>query len=161
MHAEVFAEIATSGARASIHFVEESTAFRGRSRSSRSGTRRQPEVWRDCHGVHSAAALIGQQHHAVVAQQAVIGQQPVASSSARVSCVDSSGGKHHRRTSTPLDGAYLTLLGVSTGLKTPGVDHWSVAGALVESSVDLRTRNVKGMTPLHLACAAGQVRQRR
>lgn len=165
IHAEVFAEIATSGARASIHFVEESAAFRGLSRSSssyRSGTRRQPEVWRDTRGLQSSPALIGQQRQTVVAQQAAISQQPVAASSPSVSCTSihsTSAGKHHRRTSTPLDGAYLTLLGVSTGLKTPGVDHWTVAGALVESSVDLRTRNVKGMTPLHLACSAGQVRE--
>lgn len=167
IHAEVFAEISTSGARAAIHFVEESSAFRGLSRSSsyrsspsRSGTRRQPGLWRDSRGVQSSPAVIGQQRQTVVAQPAVIGVQPVATSIASVSsCIDSrSPGKHHRRTSTPLDGAYLTLLGVSTGLKTPGVDNWTVAGALVESSVDLRTRNVKGMTPLHLACSAGQVR---
>lgn len=169
IHTEVFAEISTSGARAAIHFVEESSAFRGLSRSSssyrsspssRSGTRRQPGLWRDTRGVQSSPAVIGQQRQTVVAQPAVIREQPMATSLASVSSyVDSrSPGKHHRRTSTPLDGAYLTLLGVSTGLKTPGVDNWTVAGALVESSVDLRTRNVKGMTPLHLACSAGQVR---
>ena len=176
MHAEVFAEIATSGARASIHFVEESASFHGLSRpsssyrscpSSRSSSggssssRRQPEVWRDTRGLQSSPPVITQRQ-TVVAQQAVISQHPVAASSASVSCTSihsTSPGKHHRRTSTPLDGTYLTLLGVSTGLKTPGVDHWAVAGALVESSVDLRTRNVKGMTPLHLACSTGQVRE--
>ena len=171
IHAEVLAEIATSGARAPIHFVEESAAFHGFSRSSpsyrpspssRSSTRREPELWRDSRDALSSPAVIDQQQ-VVVAQHAVIGQQPVATSLANVSsCINSSSsGKHHRRTSTPLDGAYLTLLGVSTGLKTPGVDHWAVAGALIESSVDLRTRNAKGMTPLHLACASGQVRQQR
>lgn len=64
----------------------------------------------------------------------------------------------YRRISTPpLDGVCLTLLGVSVGLKSPGVDPWAVARALVDCSVDLRTRNSRGMTPLHMACAAGQV----
>lgn len=63
----------------------------------------------------------------------------------------------YRRICTPpLDGVSFTLLGVSVWLKTPGVDPLSVARALLHSSVDLRTRNARGMTPLHLACAARQ-----
>ncbi|CAM9796091.1 unnamed protein product, partial [Sphacelaria rigidula] len=57
----------------------------------------------------------------------------------------------------PLDGVSFTLLAVSVWLETSGVDTWSVARALVDTSADLRTRNAQGMTPLHLACAAGQV----
>eukprot|EP00904_Undaria_pinnatifida_P003075 jgi/Undpi1/12769/HiC_scaffold_6.g02437.m1 len=174
IHAEVFAEIATSGARAPIHFVEECASFRGRSRSAQgpSTSRWQPEVWRDNgnRGVQSSPSPSSSSSSssppsssspsppAEIVHQAVIGEHQSSSSIKSVSCNGSGrSAKHHRRTSTPLDGAYLTLLGVSTGLKTPGVDHWAVAGALVESSVDLRTRNAKGMTPLHLACAAGQV----
>lgn len=125
-------EIATSGTRAPINFVEKSY-FCGRSR--------QPSSTHDA-PFHSNAAAPG----------AVVQQATSAS-------VSRSSKTHHRRTSSaPLDGAWLTLLGVSSGLKTPGVDPWAVARALVESSVDLRTRNARGMTPLHLACAAGQVR---
>lgn len=65
---------------------------------------------------------------------------------------------YRRISAPPLDGVCLTLLGVSVGLRSPGVDPWAVARALIESSVDLRTRNARGMTPLHMACAAGQVR---
>lgn len=125
-------EIATSGTRAPINFVEK-PSFCGRS----------------CHpsSTHDAPS------HSNAAAPGAVVQQTTSTSVSR------SSKTHHRRTSSaPLDGVWLTLLGVSSGLKTPGVDHWAVARALVESSVDLRTRNARGMTPLHLACAAGQVR---
>lgn len=139
VHADVVVEISTSGTRAPIHFVEESAAFRGCSRARRT---QQLEPMR-----HPWSHASSVQTPPEVVQRA---------SSFGVSCTSH---KHNRRALTPFDGACLTLLGVSTGLRTPGVDNWAVARALVESSVDLRTRNVRGMTPLHIACAAGQVRK--
>lgn len=66
--------------------------------------------------------------------------------------------KQEIRSTASVDGVRLTLFGVSHLLKESGVDHLAVARALVDSSVDLRTRNTRGMTPLHVACASGLVR---
>lgn len=137
---EIVVEIATPGARPPLHFAKESSAFHRYSRSNE--CERGPAT---------------RHHEAPSARWQSMPVAALGSSARGLSCTPQ---KHHRRTSTPLDGVCFTLLGVSTGLKTPGVNHWSVATALVESSVDLRTRNAKGMTPLHLACAAGQVRKK-
>lgn len=75
------------------------------------------------------------------------------------SCASRAASKswYHRISTPPLDAVCFTLMGVSVWLQQPGVDPWAVSQALVDSSVDLRTRNARGMTPLHLACQAGQV----
>lgn len=144
---EVLVEICTPGARSPIHFVEGFAAScRGRSRSG-SSTR-------------TTSSSRGFLTPTLFSPR--LASAPAAPTSSKTNGrVSSTSAKHHRRTSTPLDGVCLTLLGVSTGLKTPGVDTWAVARALMESGVDLRTRNARGMTPLHLACSAGQVNIRR
>ena len=154
---EVLAEISTPGARSPIHFAEGSAAASRR--------------WRP-RGGFSAGIGIGNGTRSGTAASLLLptlfARQRAASASASPAAASTFDGrvsgaaadKHHRRTSSPLDGVCLTLLGVSTGLKTPGVDAWAVAQALVESGVDLRTRNARGMTPLHLACSAGKVRGR-
>ncbi|CAM9575831.1 unnamed protein product, partial [Hapterophycus canaliculatus] len=148
---EVLVEISTPGARSPIHFIEGSapTSCRGRSRPTGGNA-----------ATGSAGCFLSSTLLSDKGGSAPPTPPPFSSSSSSTSgrsVFSSSPVKHHRRTSSSLDGVCLTLLGVSTGLKTPGVDAWAVARALVESSVDLRTRNVRGMTPLHLACSAGQV----
>lgn len=151
---EVLVEICTPGARPPIHFVEELSASRPWRSSVRSGS---------SGGVATGANRGNGRGLLSPALFSCQEAASVAAASSSPSFVDTAGsvsptsGKHHRRSASPLDGVCFTLLGVSTGLKTPGVDAWAVAQALVDSSVDLRCRNVRGMTPLHLACSAGQV----
>eukprot|EP00903_Cladosiphon_okamuranus_P021888 g20122.t1 len=150
---EVLVEICTPGARPPIHFVEELSASRPWRSSARSGSS----------GGFIAGAARGKGRGLLSPTLFSRQQAPsVAAASSSPSFVTAGSasptpGKHHRRSASPLDGVCFTLLGVSTGLKTPGVDPWAVAQALVDSSVDLRCRNDRGMTPLHLACSAGQL----
>lgn len=132
---EVVFEFATPGARAPIHFIEESEASSSwHSRPAGIRRAREQPPWAP--------------PPAIVSQQA---------STPPMVAKNVSSCSYKSTTAPPIDGVGLTLLGLSTVLKTPDVDHWAVAKALVESSVDLRTRNVRGMTPLHVACSAAQV----
>lgn len=176
---EVLMEITTAGAREPIHFVEESSAFRGRGKPRyRRGVSTSTSASRSFFnfpkplfpGASSFLPnLVAQQQQQQEQeeqqwqrrqqqQQQMKREQEQQRQPIGVSGFSPQNQKH-RRTSSPMDGTCFTLLGVMTGLKTPGADHWTVARALVQSSVDLRTRNAKGMTPLHVACAGGQVRQ--
>lgn len=143
---DVILEFCTPGARSPIHFVDATTAAAASCRG------------RPCGGntTYYAYGTSRDVRPPVLLRQ----QSAPASSTARPSAEASVyTGKHHRRTSTPpLDGARLTLLGVSKALNTPVLDNWEVARALLESNTDLRTRNDRGMTPLHLACSTGEVR---
>ena len=154
---EVLVEICTPGARPPIHFVEELSASRTW-RTSRSGSSGGGG------GTTAGTTPLGK-GRGLLSPALFSRQQPASVSASSLfdtgRNVSPTSAKHHRRTASPLDGVCFTLLGVSTGLKTPGVDAWAVAQALVDSSVDLRCRNVRGMTPLHLACSAGQVREER
>lgn len=191
---EILMEITTPGARAPIHFVEESSAFRGRgkSRYRRGGAatsssasffnfpkplfpgassflpnlvaqqQQQQEQEQQWQQQQQQRQQQWQQQQQMQREQQQRRQQEYQPNGRRDQPMGISGispqNQKHRRTSSPMDGTCFTLLGVMTGLKTPGADHWTVARALVQSSVDLRTRNAKGMTPLHVACAGGQVR---
>ncbi|CAB1097106.1 unnamed protein product [Ectocarpus sp. CCAP 1310/34] len=145
---DVILEFCTPGARSPIHFVDATTAAAAAAASCRG---------RPCGGnttYNACGSSRGVRPPTLLRQQSA-----PASSTARPSANASVyTGKHHRRTSTPpLDGARLTLLGVSNALNTPVLDNWEVARALLESNTDLRTRNDRGMTPLHLACSTGEV----
>ncbi|CAM9322885.1 unnamed protein product [Ectocarpus fasciculatus] len=145
---DVILEFSTPGARSSIHFVDATAAAATAAAASCRG--------RPCGG---STINFGSNSSRGVPPPVLLRQQSApASSTARPSAkAGVHTGKHHRRTSTPLDGARLTLLGVSKALNTPVVDNWEVARALLESNTDLRTRNDRGMTPLHLACSTGEV----
>ncbi|CAM9560800.1 unnamed protein product [Ectocarpus fasciculatus] len=145
---DVILEFSTPGARSSIHFVDATAAAATAAAASCRG--------RPCGG---STINYGSNSSRGVRPPVLLRQQSApASSTARPSAkAGVHTGKHHRRTSTPLDGARLTLLGVSKALNTPVVDNWEVARALLESNTDLRTRNDRGMTPLHLACSTGEV----
>lgn len=147
---DVILEFSTPGARSPIHFVDATTA--AAAATAAASCRGRP-----CGGsttnYGSSSSSRGVRPPVLLRQQSA-----PASSAARPSTrAGFHTGKHHRRTSTPLDGARLTLLGVSKALNTPVVDNWEVARALLESNTDLRTRNDRGMTPLHLACSTGEV----
>lgn len=138
---EVLVEICTPGARSPIHFVEGYAAScRGRS-----------------HTASSARTTSSSSSGRSFMSTTLSNPQPALAPVTPTPSKTNNYVKHHRRTSTPLDGVCFTLQGVSSSLQEPGVDVWSVAEALVDCGVDLRTRNARGMTPLHLACSAGQV----